>query len=115
MSRVFVINEQLTVNKTSGALESKFDLRTAREYGQVVHLLGAGRFPDDPGVVVDLIDEKLEGYTDDDYLLPCGHPFAIGVAFALAAQRTGGFLQYLVWDRQRRAYYAQSAKLPGFD
>ena len=113
-NRVFVVNEPLRRDPDTGEWEPALNLDPAREFGELTRLLPAGRVPDDLQVTVDALDRALVDYTAADYLLPVGHPLAIGCAIALAAQRTGGPVRFLVWHAGRRAYTPREATLPGF-
>lgn len=61
--------------------------------------------------LVEELNRKLATFTSSDYLLLVGDPAAIAICAAIAAQKTGGALQLLKWDRQERTYYALHVRL----
>jgi hypothetical protein len=83
------------------------NLTAAREYGELRALLD----PDyqcflRPDHSVALLKQALTGFTVDDHLLLMGDPVLIGMASAIAAFKTGGFVKLLKWDAQAQKYYA---------
>src|SRR5580692_9708868 len=102
MSRVLVVQHTLHVDPRTGALVPKFDLSSAAEHGEVVHLLKPGAKPADPSVLQEL-REKLESYDHhSDALLLIGSPALIGAACAIAARSSGsGRVTVLQWGRGR--------------
>ncbi len=46
-----------------------------------------------------------------DYLVCIGNPVSIGVAFAVAAEFTGGRFKVLKWDNQEKRYWEASINL----
>jgi len=60
---------------------------------------------------VDIMKEKLRGFSDRDYILPIGDPSLIGLACAIAAGLNGGRFKCLKWDRREKEYYAVSFKV----
>jgi|ERR1700677_1263671 len=101
MPRVFIVNEPLSSGKPF------INFRPAYAYGQeMVHVLPAGEVVGDPATLIGSLRYGLQGFCEDDYLLPVGDPLAIGCAIALAAQVTGGRLNVLRWDRVGRRYNA---------
>lgn len=99
---VYAVQNTLT-RDTNGDLVPKHDLSPAAEHGPVVVLLGPSAAPWSQEVTREMA-RKLEGFTEQDYLLPVGNPILIGVAYALAAEQSGGRVKVLQWDGRRRAY-----------
>lgn len=55
---------------------------------------------------------KLKNYDGRrDYVLPVGDPAAIGIAVALAAERSAGLLQLLRYDKHQKRYFAVKVDL----
>lgn len=78
----------------------------AKKFGALQTLLGAHQqIVVDSGSAVQLIQQKLATFCEDDYLLAIGDPAAIGIACAAAAQANAGRFKILKWDRQEREYY----------
>lgn len=82
------------------------NLLTASDFGTVEVLLPPNRqIMFSPQPVVRSLREKLRNFGPDDMILAMGDPAAIGVACAVAAERTGGRFKMLKWDRETARYY----------
>ena len=55
--------------------------------------------------ITDVLQFKLQKMEPGDYLVPTGSPVSIGIAFAIAAQVTGGDFKALKWDGQENRYF----------
>lgn len=53
--------------------------------------------------------ERLRDITENDWIVPTGHPAIIGYACHLMADRTG-VIRLLVWDRQTERYVPAEVK-----
>lgn len=89
------------------------DLSPAQEYGEMVFLLPPGPVALSPAPMIRDLRRALEGFTEDDYLLALGDPVAIGAATAVAAERTGGKVRMLRWDRRDHRYIEIKANMRG--
>lgn len=91
------------------------NFQPARDYGPLKFVLDIQTqilFDSDP--VVKQMTKVLEKYTSNDYLLLVGDPVVIGIATALAADVTDGYVKMLKWDRQEKEYYPVELNLyPG--
>jgi len=112
MSKVYVIQDQLRKDKTSGKLVSKFDLKDAERYGTIEFLLGPGARPFSPEHVIAQLERKLKSYTPEDWLLLIGNPCLIGFAVAVASVVARGRVRLLQWDGMAGEYRPIHAKLP---
>lgn len=101
---VFVTQNPMRRDPTSGDLVHAFDLTPARQYGDIRVLLPSGPTLITTGTAVAQLREKLAGFTDDDHLLCLGDPVVIAIASALAAEVNDGVVPLLVWDRKIKAY-----------
>lgn len=59
---------------------------------------------------INVIRSKMTGVTQQDWIVPVGHPVLIGVAMSVMWQTTG-VIRVLVWDRQAMKYYPYTARL----
>jgi len=86
------------------------NIAPAQEYGEVVTLLPPGSQFFAAKEAVRLIKHRLHelDYSQGDFLLPLGTPVIMAVASAIAARRTNGCLNVLVWDRQTSKYISYS-------
>lgn len=58
-----------------------------------------------PGPVVFELRNRLQRFSDDDYILPIGDPAAIAITCMVAAENNLGRVKLLKWDRQESRYY----------
>ena len=103
MSKVFIPQEPL--RKTdSGAMVPLYDLSPALEYGALEVLLPSGPVMLSTKPMVDFMKTKMDGFSDDDYVLAVGDPVAILAAGMVASHANNGRVKILRYDRQHRAY-----------
>jgi len=114
MSRVFVVQEPVGFDQASGEAIRKFDLTPAALFGELVYLLPSEKTPNDPQSSITLMEEKLADFSEQDYLLPIGHPLFIGCAFAIAALSSEGQVKSLIWVRRQGSYVPIKVSLDGF-
>lgn len=103
MSRVFVVQRPVVRDKHSQEWLTKYDLRPAEQYGELVDVL-----PIDPFIPVDEMvskaSESLRDFDpDEDYLLAIGDPIAIAAVSIVAAEYSGR-VSILKWDKRRQSY-----------
>lgn len=82
------------------------DLTPALEFGQLRVLIPPGASFFAPAPTIAALKEGLREFTEFDFLLPMGDPVIMAAASMIAAQRTGGRVSLLKWDRQIRRYVA---------
>ena len=115
MAVVYVIQKQMRYDDRRKGLVSRFNLEPARQYGDLVFLLAATADPFNPEPVLEILRERLEPVTADDYLLLVGNPCLIGWATAIAADRTDGRVNLLQWHARERRYLDVRANVFGCD
>tara|TARA_R110000751_G_scaffold304114_2_gene419298 strand:+ start:1303 stop:1629 length:327 start_codon:yes stop_codon:yes gene_type:complete len=91
----------------------KFNVLSARKYGELELLLPPGQITLSSGPTVNRLKHSLRDFTDMDYLLLIGDPLAIGLAVAIASNVNRGKAMVLKWDRQERQYYPLNVNLYG--
>ena len=78
----------------------------AMDYGRLEVLLPADRqVTFSPGPALYEFRQRLDKFSDDDFLLLIGDPVAIALAFAVAAETNVGRVKVLKWDKQECRYY----------
>ena len=112
MARVFVVEEPMYRDPTTGVVKPKFDLRLAAAYGDVQILLDDTRALN-TGPMIHTLRRKLAKYTSDDYILPVGNPAAMSLAVAVAAVNNRGWVNILLWHRETRKYVCVKANVYG--
>lgn len=111
--RVFIVQEPLTRNRTTGELERMFDFSDASLYGRLELLLQYGRVALSPAPMITTLRKKLRDFNDDDYIVPVGDPTAIAAAATIAANNNRGQIKFLKWDSRSRTYTAIEMSLYG--
>ena len=61
--------------------------------------------------IVLMIEEALENFNDNDYLLLSGDPVCIGICFTVAALNNKGRVKALKWDRIEERYFPVNIKI----
>lgn len=102
--KVYVVQNQHCWDSESKKFVPKYDYRAATEYGELVDLLSPTAAPFNSKPIIQELQEKLKGFTPDDYLLLVGNPVNIGMATAIAADYAGGELKVLQWSGKDRKY-----------
>lgn len=101
---VYVVQNPHRLNRETQELEPMFDMAPAEEYGELVFLLSPNAKPFDAASVGEQLDEGLEDFSDNDYLLLVGNPALIGMACAIAARWNEGTVNVLQWNGRERRY-----------
>lgn len=108
MSKVFVVCEPLS---RDGA--AKIDLSPAAEYGEIEVLLSHSQSLLAPVPTVRKLREKLENFSDNDYILPVGDPVLMSTVATVASFFNHGRIKYLKWDRIQRKYLVIQVDISG--
>ena len=61
--------------------------------------------------IVMMIEDALENFSDNDFLLLSGDPVCIGICFTVAALNNKGNVKVLKWDRIEEKYFPVSIKI----
>lgn len=105
MAKVFVVNLPMRKNPDSAAFKLRpgIDLAPAAEWGEVRHVLPPGRTSPDPLALVAGVAAGLDEFEDGDRLVFCGDLVACSIAGAIAIEKGGGVLRWLIWRGDRYA------------
>ena len=104
MNKVYITQEALYRDKTTGEMIPRFDVTPAAVYGDIEILTSSKVTPLTPAPTVQMLKHKLRNFNDDDYILPTGDPTIISMVVLVAAMMNRGRVKMLKWDRQARAY-----------
>jgi len=85
--------------------DTQKDLQTAKQFGELHIILTWKDVRESVEHVVKKLDRKLANIRANDYLLLIGDPLAIGLALYTALEYTGGYINALKWDREKREYF----------
>ncbi len=95
MGKVYIVQESPGKNTLGAA-----------DFGRPEVLLSSDRqVLFSPGPTVFELRNRLQGFSDKDYILPIGDPAAIAIACMVAAENNLGRVKLLKWDRQEARYY----------
>lgn len=111
--RVFVVQEPRRLDPGSATMHKTIDLSPAEDYGALHFLFSDDRPPRDQNAVILHLMRALDDFTENDYLLPTGAPCLIVWAGIIAANKTGGRLQLLEWERRPQQYRVVRADWSG--
>lgn len=103
---VYVVQEALHKNPRTGELEPKFDYGPAEQFGEIEYLLNDQARPFVLAPIISELHEKLQYFSDKDYLLLTGNPTLLGLAFAIAADYNNGNIKVLQWHGRSGSYTA---------
>lgn len=109
---VYVVQHHLRYDPDLGELVPRYNLQPAERWGKLRFILDSRATVQRPEAVIAKMDLVLQGFTDDDYLLPIGNPVLIGWAMALAAANNEGKVAVLVWSSRDQRYTPAKSRLP---
>lgn len=112
MSRVFVVQNHLRYSPEIGQLVPRYDVSPALAFGDLEFILPSRATIDDPDYAIEVIEESLADFSDEDHLLLIGNPALIGWATTIAAANNNGRVSMLVWTNREKAYRAIKSVLP---
>lgn len=104
MSRVFVPQVPSRFDVSVQLWVPTVNLSPAEQYGEVVIMLppDAARLHVAP--LVTAMRERMEDFTEQDYIVAVGDPSLIAAAAVIATHKAHGKLRILKWDRMRAQY-----------
>lgn len=104
--KVFITQVPSRKDAASNLWVPTVNIAPAERFGEVVVLLPPGSQFFAAAETTRLIKTRLHelDYQQGDFLLPMGNPVIMAVASAIAARRSNGCLNVLVWDRHTSSY-----------
>lgn len=85
MSKVYMVQMPHRWDGSRQELVPKFDTESAKQYGELVQILGPTAAPFKSKPIVDEIFLKLKNIQPEDSVLLIGNPILIGIVTAIAA------------------------------
>jgi hypothetical protein len=106
MTKVFFPQIPSRLDKETKVWVPKMDVSDAGRFGEVETLLPAGTEFYAANDVTSIVKQRLYDldYGQDDFVVAVGSPSIMAIVFAVAARRSNGVLNMLVWDRQTSRY-----------
>ena len=114
MKKVYVVQKQMKYDNTKEMFVPKFDMEPAKEYGRLEFLLSPTAQPFSPLGIVQELHDKLQYFTQEDYLLLIGNPCLIGMTVAIASYYADGKVKMLQWSGKEQRYVEIDATLFDF-
>ena len=99
---VYCISEPIRME--NGEPIPLFDLTPAFQFGKVEILLQSKQTGISTGPIIEVLQEKLVDFYDEDYILPVGDPTLIGIVCAICSDINRGRFKMLKWDKRGRMY-----------
>lgn len=101
IARVFVPYRPQKYDRGQGRLVDVYPGMddAAAGYGDLVFLLTPNVKPFDTAPIIEELREKLESFTDQDYVLLVGNPIIMCLVAVVAADASGGPVKFLQWSR----------------
>lgn len=104
MNKVYITQEAVYRDKSSGEMIPRFDVTPAAVYGDIEFLTSSKVTALVPAPTIQALKHKLRNFSDDDYILPAGDPTIIGMVTMVASMMNRGRVKMLKWDSRARAY-----------
>lgn len=111
MAVVYVVQKQMKVDSRTGDMVSRFDLTQAERFGRIEFLLSPKARPYGAGGIITELYNKLELFSDNDYLLLVGNQCLVGFAMSVAADMNNGRVNILQWSGRDQAYVEIKANI----
>ena len=89
------------------------DFTPALQFGQLEVLLTHTQSMIAPVPTIRQLREKLENFSDNDYIIPVGDPVLMSTVAAVASHMNHGRVKYLKWDRKQRQYIVVQTDISG--
>lgn len=104
MRQVFVVQEQTRWDRELKKSVPRVDISLAEPFGEITVLVDSDIRSHQYGKALAQLNEKLQDFCDDDYLVLTGNPMFIGLAVAVAADFNEGRINFLQWSKTEQAY-----------
>lgn len=104
MPRIFVPHVPSRFDTTAKAWVPQVDLSRAERFGDIVVLLRPDAYRMAVAQLIPGMKEKMQGFSNQDYLVALGDPSIIAAAAMIAASMNGGRVRMLKWDRNMGDY-----------
>lgn len=101
---VYVVQKQVTWDDVAQTYVPRFDVEPAEKFGDIQYVFGPSSTPYFLEEVRESLSRNMSDFREGDYIVPCGNPVLLGMAFAYAADKTDGVLNVLQWEKGREDY-----------
>lgn len=104
MPKVYVVQKQMRFDHDEGEFVPRFNLDSAKQYGDLEYLLSPTASPFNPDSIIPELHDKLYNFKSTDYLLLLGNPCLIGFVCTIATYYSDGDLRLLQWHGREQKY-----------
>lgn len=112
MSTVYVVQRPAYFDTIKKGWVNKYDISSAREYGDLVFLLPPGNiYKNKLTDTIKGLHKVLENFSPEDHILAIGDPVAIAATVMVAAKKSTKGVSLLKWDRLAGKYEAYTIEL----
>lgn len=115
MATVYIVQEPVKRNRDTGELIPSFNLAPAQQFGSIEFLLPPGPVMLSSAPMVHRLRQKLQHFSDEDYIVPTGDPAAITTAACIAAHFNRGQFKLLKWNNRFNSYTEVKINVYGRD
>lgn len=102
--KVFVVQMGRKIDPETGEAVDKFDLTPAKRWGELVPVVSPAAKPFDADKLIEKMYYVLDGFNDNDYILPVGNVSIISMTVAVASQLNSGKVKLLQWDAKSHTH-----------
>lgn len=106
---VYVV--QRATYREAGIVKDKYDLTPAEAFGELEELLDPWAKPFDTAPILDTLFEKLDGFSDEDFIICIGNPILLALAVSVAVDVNDGRVNLLQWNGRQKEYVPVNADL----
>lgn len=104
MPKVYIPHVPSRFDSTVGTWVPTVDLTRAKRFGEFVTVLQPDAYRMAIPQLVPAMKHQMRDFSTKDYLIALGDPSIIATAAMIAAQKTGGRVNLLKWDRMLADY-----------
>lgn len=111
MPRVFIPQVPSRFDGGTNLWVPTVNIKPAEKFGDVTVILPPAAARSGIDACATVLKDALQDYDRADYLVALGDPTLYAIAACFAAERTGGLLRMLKWDRLNSGYVLEEVNL----
>jgi len=111
MPRVFIPQVPSRFDGSTNLWVPTVNIKPAEKFGEIVIMLPPAAARSGIDACAAVIKERMSEFTREDYLLALGDPTLYAIAACFAAEKAGGLLRMLKWDRLNSGYVLEEVDL----
>lgn len=107
MAKVYIVQKPLEKRGVEWVKKFPHMDAMASKWGEPVYLVEEPHIADGQPLI-DMMQQRLQDFTEEDYLLPVGSPVAIVAASMVASHNTDGLVNVLHFDKFANDYFCST-------